>query len=260
MSSPPPRAPLLTRPATGAGVTIALVDSGIYAGHPHITREVEQAVRWSDEEGTFLPSAGDVHGHGTALAAAMLRYAPDARLLSVGVLDQNLETSGPIAAAGILQAIELGARIVNVSLGTENLDHIEIFEEVLAAAVEAGVLVVAAAHPRAGVTLPADLTGAISAMSNPMCPPLRYYDAPVLRLDADGQETRLDRFLLHGVPRRGAMPMTKNFRGTSVAAAHLSGLVARILEEIGQDASRQEVLAALRSGSCGRVPPPGSPL
>ena len=152
------------RLATGAGVTVAVVDSGIDAGNPHLAGAVVGGVDLvGDGEGAG--GFADPLGHGTAVAgviaarpidgSGVVGLAPDARLLSVRVFrgtdDKSVEGGfGPRAdriAAGIRWAVDNGADVVNVSLSV-NADVAEVRDAVAYAAAN-GALVVASAGNRA---------------------------------------------------------------------------------------------------------------
>ncbi|MFT4258271.1 S8 family serine peptidase [Microbacterium sp.] len=150
--------------ATGAGVVVAVVDSGIDAGNPHLDGVVIGGVDLvGDGEGDG--GMADTTGHGTAIAgqiaaqpvpgSGVIGLAPDARLLSVRVFrsdsPQDVEKGfGPTAerlADGIHWAADNGADIINVSMSQAS------DAPVLRAAVEhaaaVGALVVASGGNRA---------------------------------------------------------------------------------------------------------------
>ncbi|MFS1298491.1 S8 family serine peptidase [Streptosporangium longisporum] len=101
----------------GAGVTVAVVDSGVEARHPQLRR-----IRSVDLTATGVR---DCLGHGTAVAgiigAAEMKgvpftgVAPQARLISVKQTSDGTGDVGRLAAA-IVRATELGADVINVSV------------------------------------------------------------------------------------------------------------------------------------------------
>jgi subtilisin family serine protease len=107
---------------TGAGALVAVVDSGVDAGHPDLAGRVIAGPDLIDGDG--VPN--DPTGHGTHIAGIIAAsagngiggagVAPAARILAVRVLDgQNNGTPANIAA-GIDAAVDAGARVVNLSL------------------------------------------------------------------------------------------------------------------------------------------------
>lgn len=149
--------------ATGDGVVIAVVDSGIDVNNAHMTEAVVGGINLVGD-GERADGMSDSYGHGTAVAgiiAAQLipesdvvGLAPNARLLSVRVLRDNSDESREAGfgmsagriADGIEWAVDNGADIINVSLST-----VDDFPEIRAAvdyAAANDVLVVASAGNR----------------------------------------------------------------------------------------------------------------
>lgn len=149
--------------ATGAGVVVAVVDSGVDARNTHLTDAVVPGV---DLVGVAGDPTGrtDTAGHGTAVAgqiaarpypdSGVVGLAPDATILPVRVYysddDQGREAGvAPDAtriAAGIDAAVGAGARVVNVSMSTPN--DTPVLREAVQRATAAGALVVASAGNR----------------------------------------------------------------------------------------------------------------
>ncbi|GAA2668830.1 MULTISPECIES: S8 family serine peptidase [Actinosynnema] len=102
---------------TGAGVTVAVLDTGIDGDHPDLRgKEVAQA-NFSEE-----PDNADNTGHGTHVAATIAsgdaRYrgvAPDAELLDAKVCDVETCLESWIIA-GMRWAVDQGADVLNLSL------------------------------------------------------------------------------------------------------------------------------------------------
>jgi subtilisin family serine protease len=77
------------RLATGKGVSVAVIDSGIDPAHPDLVNKVKGSVeaRKDNMRIVFDPSeAGDSAGHGTACAGIISKIAPDAEFYSIKVL------------------------------------------------------------------------------------------------------------------------------------------------------------------------------
>ncbi|MEQ1694034.1 MAG: S8 family serine peptidase, partial [Gemmatimonas sp.] len=124
---------------TGRGVRIAVVDSGVAPGHPHVG-PVEGGV-------SLVATATDTLdriGHGTAVAAAIREKAPDAVLVPVKVFDRALVTDARTLAEAIRWAADHECQIVNLSLGTANPEHAALLEAAVAYATAHGTHVVAA--------------------------------------------------------------------------------------------------------------------
>jgi membrane-anchored mycosin MYCP len=153
--------------ATGTGVLVAVVDSGIDANNPHLRGVVVGGVNLVPD-GTNADGETDIDGHGTAIAgeiaaqripgSGVVGLAYNARLLSVRVFratdDQTVKAGlGPSVArlsAGIIYAASHGAQIINVSLSDFQSDSG--LTDAVSYATEHGSLVIASAGNRATTT------------------------------------------------------------------------------------------------------------
>lgn len=113
------------RYATGAGVTVAVLDSGVDAAHPDLTGQVLPGADFVDGS---TDGRRDPVGHGTTVAALIAGraddstgvsgIAPGARILPVRVLDKANKYDDPtVVAGGLRWAVDHGASVVNLSLG-----------------------------------------------------------------------------------------------------------------------------------------------
>jgi hypothetical protein len=130
--------------AWGAGVKIAVLDSGIVAHSalPGFTTSIAIT--------PFPADLNQTRGHGTAVASLIAGndplspgVAPAAELISVRVTDESGRADSFDLAAGILAAIDAGAQIINCSMGT-TVDN-PLIEDAVLYARDQGVLIVAAA-------------------------------------------------------------------------------------------------------------------
>ena len=111
--------------ATGTGAKIAVIDSGVAAGHPDLAGQILPGHDFVQDDGT--PQDGNGHGShvsGIALAATgngvgISSVAPGARLLPVRVLGDDGGGTSEDVAAGIDWARTNGADVINLSLGSE---------------------------------------------------------------------------------------------------------------------------------------------
>ncbi len=131
-------------------VVIAVVDSGIDAGHPDLQgRIVAGGYDFVDNDA----DPTDEHGHGTHVAGIIAATAnngigsagicPGCSLLPVRVLNEYNVGSWFDVAAGVVYAVDQGARVINLSLGGSAMP--QVMADAIAYAVEREVLVVAAA-------------------------------------------------------------------------------------------------------------------
>ncbi len=157
-------APLVAR--SGAGVRVAVIDSGVAASHPH----VGAVGRGTSLVGDDPNDVADRLGHGTAVFAAIRESAPGALLVPVRVLDRERATSARLLAEAIDWAVAAGVDVVNLSFGTTNEAHVSRFELALDAARQAGIVVVAP-HSHEGTRwFPGSLQGAIGVLGDPTVP------------------------------------------------------------------------------------------
>jgi serine protease len=110
--------------STGAGVVVAVIDSGVDATHPDLAGQVIGGLdATTDREGTTT----DRHGHGTHVAGTVAAVtgnatgisgvAPDVKIMPVKVLGDNGSGNMSDTAQGITWAADHGAQVINMSLG-----------------------------------------------------------------------------------------------------------------------------------------------
>ncbi|HUF49475.1 MAG TPA: S8 family serine peptidase [Longimicrobiales bacterium] len=200
---------------TGSGVGVAVIDSGIHAGNPHVSG-VGAAVHITASGES--DDAVDRIGHGTAVAAAILEKAPAIDLFAVRVFDQTLATSAAVLVRAIERAVAHGCRLINLSLGTANPARADAFVVAITRAVERGVLIVSARELHGVAWLPGSLPGVVGVQLDAECPRAAL---------------RVGRGALHasGLPRPiPGVPRERNVQGISFAVANATGFLARLLE------------------------------
>jgi subtilisin family serine protease len=133
----------------GAGVTIAVLDTGVDATHPALTAHLVSGYDFVDND-TDPSEVGAIgvsraYGHGTFVTGLVVLAAPEARIMPVRVLDPNGVGDVWRLAKGIVWAANNGADIINLSLSTRT--HTHVTNEVIGnlASNGRGVVVVAAA-------------------------------------------------------------------------------------------------------------------
>ncbi len=127
------RLPLAHTISRGAGVTVAVLDTGIDATHPAFAGRLVPGFDFVDFDGdpgevllAGAPNAG--YGHGTHVAGLVALAAPEAKIMPVRVLDSEGVGNIWVLSEGLFFAAELGrdgvplsgdeAQVVNLSLGT----------------------------------------------------------------------------------------------------------------------------------------------
>lgn len=213
---------------TGKGATVALIDSGVNVNDPRLAgMEIEG---WSIESGStshalLRPEFEDENGHGTEMAAAVARVAPECKLLAVKIMGKKLRTSAELMAAGIETAARHGADVVNLSLGTPNMGKALFLRDCCDNAVQLGSIVIAAAHPKGERAYPADLPETLGVTAHPNCPDDKIFYFDPERFSRRKWGTLSGKYMAHG-HSISADGEKERYRGSSIATAHLSGRVA----------------------------------
>lgn len=208
---------------TDAGPTrIALIDSGVNTSHPHIraagTVVIGPSVDASGVWGTPKEQT-DVLGHGTAVAAAILDLAPGAEIVSIQVFRDEPTCPFEHVLAALERALECEPQLVNLSVGTTRREWAAPLGELVRRAQEAGVTIVAPATAGGLPSLPGCLAGVTGAMMDANVP----RECPELRTSGSSRLWYASPYPrdLEGLPR------ASNLAGVSMAAANLTGYLAR---------------------------------
>jgi len=210
--------------STGAGVTVAIIDSGVERGHPAVGGRLVRSVRVElGEESTTVvddDEAIDVVGHGTACAGIIHGLAPDAEIVSVRVLGPDNRGKGAAFAAGLEWAIEQGASVVNLSLSSKSDSMFATFHELADAAYFANVLLVSAANNVPGPSYPSLFAAVVSVAAHDIADPWAWFYNPSPPVEFGAYGLDVDVAWRDG----GRIFAT----GNSFAAPHVAGLAALI--------------------------------
>lgn len=202
----------------GSGVIVAVLDSGIQA-HPHFN---DVYIVDIDLVGGVV--SGKSTSHGTAVAsiiAGSQGVAPNAELFVVRVLDDEGRGNSYHVAEGIVQAVDLGVKVINLSLGVYQ-DSL-LLRQAIQYAGEKGVIMVAAAGNDGYAQLPY---------------PAAYEDVlSVTALDAAGRQAifpNQSKQIDFAAPGIGILTAAgesgrDDFSGTSAAAPFVSGTLASLM-------------------------------
>jgi hypothetical protein len=237
----------------GERVLIAVIDSGVDENHPELYGTIFKVIDVTDSR------ERTPHAHGTAMTGAivaqsgMMGVAPGARVVAVrafapGARDHAGGTTWHVSEA-VFQAIREGARVVNMSLaGPADSRLAQAVEEARAR----GIVIVAAAGnngPTAPAAYPAAYPGviAVTATDNQD----RLYSHANRGNHIAVAAPGVDVFV---VAPGGAYSITT---GTSIATAHISGIVALMLSRnpmLDPDTVRTLLLRAARVPGTGADP------
>lgn len=246
--------------ATGKGVTVAVLDSGVQADHPLLSGKVVSGKAYVDAESTDKDEQNlgdgamrDCLGHGTAVAGIIAGgesedsdfygLAPDATILPVRVSnndpnadqdeankddDDPLVTASDVADA-IKWAADKGADVINMSLKFTE-DHTSIRDAVTYATGKGAVLVASGGNDGDGelteATRPAfpaayDQVIGVGAVDHTLTKTQQSQWGPWIDLVGPGMAV--------GAPQHDGQ-FQESFGGTSGAAAFVSGTAALLAE------------------------------
>ena len=224
------------RGRSGRGVTVAVIDSGVHAKHPHVGGVAG---------GVAIEPDGEIHadyldrlGHGTAVTAAIREKAPDIDIQAVKVFGRKLSTSTGVLVKAIDWAVEQGVQLINLSLGTVNSRSDLILWASVERAAEQGTLIVSPSEHEGRIWLPGSLAGVAGVTLDWDCPRNQ------VRFVSDSTGTGV--FLASGFPRpiAGVAP-DANLKGVSFAAANVTGILACLLEGRPEVRCLRDVLSLL---------------
>ncbi|MGW0435551.1 S8 family serine peptidase [Micromonospora sp. NPDC003197] len=239
------------RGQTGTGVTVAVLDSGIDLDHPDFAGKVATSKDFSgtgsveDGNGHGTHVASIIAGSGAAADGSYQGVAPGAGLAVGKVLDDSGSGNFDAVLAGMQwAAVEVGARVVNMSLGNRPSDGTDPMSVALNELTrDHGTLFVVAAGNFGGdetVSTPAsaDAALAVGSVSTSDVPSRfssrgpRYGDGAVKPdLAAPGEDIAAARPA--GVPAAGdpVGDAYQRMSGTSMAAPHVAGSAALLAQQ-----------------------------
>jgi subtilisin len=205
--------------ATGKGVRVCVLDSGVEPNHPKVGPIAEAVALTIGDDGETIvapDNEGDLCGHGTACAGIIRQLAPECEIHSVRVLGQGFTGSGPILLAGLRWAIEQEFDVINMSLSTTKRQFAEVLHDLADTAYFNRTILVASAHNMPVESYPWRFSSVISVGSHAEPDSLTFFynpDPPV-EFFARGVDVELP--WLEG----GTIRAT----GNSFATPHMSGI------------------------------------
>ena len=219
----------------GSGVTVAIVDSGVDA-NPQFGDRVIVGPDLTAGTKPHIRPGSDCVGHGTAVASIIAAapvpgisftgVAPAARILSVKISGTDTFPTA-VAPQGIMDAVQFGADVINLSLATP--DDIPALRNAVRYALRHDVVVVAAA----GNDLPHGGTGPFYPAAYPGVLAVGAAGPGGARAAFSDRRTPVG-VIAPGVNVTSAYPGTfpdaysPDQSGTSFAAAYVSGVVALV--------------------------------
>jgi thermitase len=230
-------------------ILVAVLDTGIDKNHEDLRGKVVGEINLSSS-----PTADDIYGHGTPIAGiiaadidnnlGMTGLAPESRLLNVKVADDEGKCRISTLAAGIIWAVEHGAKVINISI--ELKESTPVLKEAVDYAWNHGAIIIAAAgndgDSRNVYPAAYDNCIAVTALrENGTLAPLANYGDWV-----DAAAPGLDIYTTLPDNRYGYK------HGTSFATAYVSGLAALLFsmstDTGGDDKLNERVRRAIEAG------------
>jgi subtilisin family serine protease len=241
----------------GAGITVAVVDSGVQANHPDLAGRVRPGA--AVVNGAVQTGAGgtDVNGHGTHVAGivgagengiGVVGVAPEVTILPVRVLDANGVGPNSDIGKGITWAVDHGAKVINVSIGSDTKSAS--VSTAVDYAVDHGVVVVAAAGnggPTGNPRYPAALAKviAVGALS-------QNGDVASYSTNGDYVDVVAPGSNIYSTKPPSTWGMNS---GTSMASPHVAALAALIIDARNAPVSPGNMLRRLTSTATDAGPP-----
>jgi len=206
---------------SGRGVSVAVIDSGVHLGHPHVggvSRTSSIA-----EDGTAGDDTVDRLGHGTAVLSAVHEKAPGAEIHVIKVFNATLSTTVTALVAALDRCAEEGVHLANLSLGITSAREIPELEAALGRCRDRGTIVVTALGDGNRPWRLGGLPGVVGVTSAADCPrdSIRLGTADGGRVRASASE------FARPIP---GVPPERNIRGVSLAVANVTGVLACALE------------------------------
>jgi len=216
--------------ASGKGVQVAVIDSGVDPQHPDLQGKIVRScvIRKNAEDGIFIQEilpeeSTDDFGHGTAVAGIITDIAPDAKIVNIRVLNEYNSCTGDILIEGIRWALEQNIKLINMSLATMKEKYFPDLFRLCEQAYEQDAIMVVSRRNIGGLGCPAMFSSVISVERGDFSDrfQMRFKTANLIECDAHGTQVRTP------APGGGYVEQT----GTSFAAPHIAGYVALMLEQ-----------------------------
>jgi serine protease len=235
--------------STGAGVTVAVIDTGVDARHPDLAGQV---LTGYDVINKSTGIATDPNGHGTHVAGTIAAatgngvgvsaVAPDTTILPIRVLGAGGTGYMSDAATGIIYAADHGANVINMSLGSTS--KVTAVSNAIAYARSKGVTVVAAAGNQresgSPTSYPAADAGVIAVAATDSADAAAFYSNEASYVDVAAPGSAI----YNTYPGNRYATMS----GTSMASPHVAA-VAALLKAYNPSLTPDQIEAALEESA-----------
>lgn len=217
--------------STGAGIIVAVLDTGIDMTHPEFAGQIHGEPVDLINDGKFM---ADDSGHGTHVSGVIAAKADNggitgvahgARILPVKVFNRSGNTTIEIVVEGMYAAADKGAKIINMSMGKHSYN--QVLEDAVADLYSRGVLVFAAAGNLGSniISYPAAYPFAVAVGATDRNEKLATFSnyGDLLSFSAPGDEV-LSTFPVTATNPSGAGVLS----GTSMATPHAAAVAALV--------------------------------
>jgi len=202
------------------GRGVAMIDSGVWLHHPHIGK-TSVNLSLQKKDGRIIETQGgeDQIGHGTACAAIMFVHATDILLYNIKIFHYELRADIDVLLRALERALKYQVSIINLSLAVFSSNYDDHILDLCKQAGELGKVIIASE----GFLSPDKISP---------------FPENVILVRGDcshswGEISENGPFLTaHPFHRRlpGVSP-ENDFNGNSIAAAHVTGILAGIYEQ-----------------------------
>ena len=247
--------------ATGEGVTIAVIDTGIDSDHQTLSEKIVGGTAYvdcgqGDIDNDCKEPWDDDHNHGThvsgSAAAAdnglgVIGMAPDADLLAVKALSGGGFGSPDGIVGGIEWAVDNGADVINMSLGGP-IPQPGMEDAVNYAANNGAIVIAAAGNSGSEEDGPCeDCVGYPAALENAVAISATTEDDEIAFFSSTGSQVELG---APGFEVLSSLADGENtygkYSGTSMASPHAAGAVAAL---VGEGASPEVAVSVLKNAA-----------
>jgi type VII secretion-associated serine protease mycosin len=252
----------------GAGVTIAIIDTGVSGSHPDLAGAVVGGADFSGSGSADgqKPVGGDGSAHGTMVASlaagrghgsgdGIIGAAPEASILAISIgFGANIDSDDQVAQA-VTWAVDHGADVINLSFTRNTLDWPESWDTAFLHAEQKGVVIVAAAGNRgsgtAVVGAPATIPGVLTVAGVDR-KGAASFDASAqgitIGVSAPSEQ-------LVGATPGGGYVLWSGTSGASPIVAGIAALVKAAHPELDADGVIQRIIATARPAGASGVDP-----
>ncbi len=123
---------LTLAPNAGAGVIVAVIDTGMDLSHPAFANRLVAPKDMYDfvdndakPQEVYIDSSSKGFGHGTCVAGIIAQIAPKAKIMPLRVLSPSGSGNSDSVVAAIDWAVSHGAKVINLSLGSQYLASLD---------------------------------------------------------------------------------------------------------------------------------------